>query len=261
MMERLTKIRLADQWQPKGDSATVPDAYEPSKRHAPNILTTDLSLRLTRPMKDFTALLRNPCHLADAFARLVKRPPRYGRVAVYLGRWVPRKCLILAGPVPSVDHALSMTRQRSPEGKVLASGLSTLAARYTAGFGFHFPAVTARGSHGAQHPPAPQKDMGSETRPQSWRRAQAKLEAIQKEFQCPHTNGKKISLADRSVLACSAAVDAAQEVPVSMWNFLSPRPTDASQSRTVWSPLRFRTRATASATSAPVTRGLGLPTC
>jgi catalase-peroxidase len=228
----------AFQWKPKGDSATVPDAYDPSKRHAPSMLTTDLSLRFDPVYEKISRrFYENPELLADAFARawfkLTHRDlgPR-GR---YLGPLVPAEVLIWQDPVPAVDHEL--VNDKDIEGlkaKVLASGLSISQIVTTA----WASASTFRGgdkrggANGARIRLAPQKDWDV-NQPAELAQVLGKLEAIQQEFNAAQKNGKKISLADLIILAGSAAVEAAakkagHDVKVPF----TPGRTDASQEQT-----------------------------
>ena len=228
----------AYQWKPKGDSATVPDAYDPSKRHAPNMLTTDLSLRFDPVYEKISRrFYENPDQLADAFARawfkLTHRDlgPR-GR---YLGPLVPAEVLIWQDPVPAVDHELVNDKDiEALKAKVLASGLSIPQLVTTA----WASASTFRGgdkrggANGARIRLAPQKDW-EVNQPAELAQVLGKLETIQKEFNAAQKNGKKISLADLIVLAGSAAVEAAakkagHDVKVPF----APGRTDASQEQT-----------------------------
>jgi catalase-peroxidase len=228
----------AYQWKPKGDSATVPDAYDPSKRHAPNMLTTDLSLRFDPVYEKISRrFYENPDQLADAFARawfkLTHRDlgPR-GR---YLGPLVPAEVLIWQDPVPAVDHELVSDKDiEALKAKVLASGLSIPQLVSTA----WASASTFRGgdkrggANGARIRLAPQKDW-EVNQPAELVQVLGKLEAIQKEFNAAQKNGKKISLADLIVLAGSAAVEAAaKKAGLDVKVPFAPGRTDASQEQT-----------------------------
>jgi len=228
----------AYQWKPKDKSGTVPDAHDPSKRHAPAMLTTDLSLRFDPVYEKISRrFYENPEQLADAFARawfkLTHRD--LGPRARYLGPLVPAEELIWQDPVPAVDHQLVNDKDIDTlKAKVLASGLSISQLVTTA----WTSACTFRGgdkrggANGARIRLAPQKDW-EVNQPAELAQVLAKLEVIQKEFNDAQTGGKKISLADLIVLAGSAAVEAAakkagQDVEVPF----APGRTDASQGQT-----------------------------
>ncbi|MDE3187273.1 MAG: catalase-peroxidase, partial [Acidobacteriota bacterium] len=230
----------AHQWKPKGDAGAgaMPDAHDPAKRHAPSMLTTDLSLRFDpiyeKISRDFMA---NPDKFADAFARawfkLTHRD--MGPIARYLGPLVPKEELIWQDPIPAVDHALVNDQDiEALKAEVLASGLSISQLVTTA----WASAVTFRGSdkrggaNGARIRLAPQKDW-EVNQPAELAKVLAKLEAVQKKFNGAQSGGKKISLADLIVLAGCAAVEAAakkagHDVKVPF----APGRTDASQEQT-----------------------------
>jgi catalase-peroxidase len=227
----------AYQWKPKGDSATVPDAYDSSKRHAPNMLTTDLSLRFDPVYEKISRrFYENPGEFADAFARawfkLTHRDlgPR-GR---YLGPLVPAEVLIWQDPVPAVDHQLVNDKDiEALKAKVLASGLpiSHLVTTAWASASTFRGGDKRGGANGARIRLAPQKDW-EVNQPAELAQVLGKLEAIQKEFNAAQ-KGKKISLADLIVLAGSAAVEAAakkagHDVKVPF----APGRTDALQDQT-----------------------------
>jgi catalase-peroxidase len=229
----------AHQWTPKDASAkgTVPDAHDPSKRHAPTMLTTDLSLRMDPVYAPISKrFLDHPDQFADAFARawykLTHRD--MGPVARYLGPLVPKETLLWQDPVPAVDHAL-VTEQdiAALKAKLLASGLSIAQLATTA----WASATTFRGSdkrggaNGARIRLAPQKDW-EVNQPAELAKVLHTLETIQKEFNGA-SGGKKVSLADLIVLGGCAAVEAAAKnaghtvkVP------FTPGRTDASQAQT-----------------------------
>ena len=228
----------AYQWKPKGDSVTVPDAHDASKRHAPAMLTTDLSLRFDPVYEKISRrFYENPDQLADAFARawfkLTHRD--LGPRARYLGPLVPAEELIWQDPVPAVDHELVNDKDIEVlKAKVLASGLSVSQLVTTA----WASASTFRGgdkrggANGARISLAPQKDW-EVNQPAELAQVIAKLQAIQKEFNSAQNGGKKISLADLIVLAGSAGVEAAakkagHDVKVPF----APGRTDASQQQT-----------------------------
>ena len=230
----------AHQWKPKGDAGagTVPHAFDPSKKIAPSMLTTDLSLRVDPEYEKISRrFLANPDQFADAFARawykLTHRD--MGPIARYLGPLVPKEVLIWQDPVPPVDHPLVDEKDIAVlKAKVLASGLSISQLVTTA----WASASTFRGgdkrggANGARIRLSPQKDW-EVNQPAELAQVLAKLEAIQKEFNGAAAGGKKVSLADLIVLAGSAAVEAAakkggQDVQVPF----VPGRTDASQEQT-----------------------------
>ncbi|WP_225770625.1 catalase/peroxidase HPI [Inquilinus sp. Marseille-Q2685] len=230
----------AHQWRPKNGAGagTIPDAHDPSKRHAPAMLTTDLALRFDPAYEKISRrFLEHPEEFADAFARawfkLTHRD--MGPKVRYLGPLVPKETLIWQDPVPEVDHPLVDAQDVAAlKAKVLASGLTVPQLVSTA----WASASTFRGSdkrggaNGARIRLAPQKDWPV-NQPDQLAMVLAKLEAIQQEFNASASGGKKISLADLIVLAGGAAVekaakDAGQDVQVPF----SPGRTDASQEQT-----------------------------
>ena len=230
----------AHQWKPKhgAGAGTVPDAHDPSKRHAPSMLTTDLALRFDPAYEKISRRFHeNPDQFADAFARawfkLTHRD--MGPRARYLGPEVPAEELLWQDPVPAVDHTLIDAQDVATlKEKLLASGLSVSQLVSTA----WASAATFRGSdkrggaNGARIRLAPQKDWAVNQPAQLAKVLQA-LEAIRKEFNGSQAGGKKVSLADLIVLGGCAAVEAAAkkaghdvEVP------FSPGRTDALQEQT-----------------------------
>ena len=230
------------QWKPKGDAGAgaIPDAHNPSRHHAPTMLTTDLSLRFDPAYEKISRrFMKHPDEFADAFARawfkLTHRD--MGPRARYLGPLVPKEELIWQDPIPAVNHALIHDQEiETLKAKVLASGLSISQLVTTA----WASAVTFRGSdkrggaNGARIRLAPQKDW-EVNQPAELAKVLAKLEAIQKEFNGSHSGGKKVSLADLIVLGGCAAVEAAAKkagynvkVPFSPGRMdASPEQTDA----------------------------------
>ena len=230
----------AHQWTPKNGAGanTVPDAFDPSKKHAPAMLTSDLALRFDPAYEKISRrFYENPDQFADAFARawfkLTHRD--MGPVARYLGPLVPKEVLIWQDPVPAVDHALIDEQDIATlKAKVLASGLSIAQLVTTA----WASASTFRGSdkrggaNGARIRLAPQKDWAANN-PTELAKVLATLESIQQSFNAPQASSKKVSLADLIVLAGSAAVEAAakkagQEIKVPF----VPGRTDAAQAQT-----------------------------
>ena len=230
----------AHQWKPKGDAGAgaIPDAHDPSKRHTPTMLTTDLSLRVDPAYEKISRrFLEHPDELADAFARawfkLTHRD--MGPRSRYLGPLVPKEELIWQDLVPAVDHKLVDDNDvEALKAKVLASGL-TISQLVTTAWA---AAASFRGSdkrggaNGARIRLAPQKDW-EVNQPAELAPVLAKLEAIQKEFNAAQSGGKKISLADLIVLAGSAAVEAAaKKAGHSVKVPFAPGRTDASQEQT-----------------------------
>ena len=206
----------AHQWKPKGNAGadTVPDAHDPSKRHAPSMLTTDLSLRFDPAYEKISRRFHaNPDQFADAFARawfkLTHRD--MGPLSRYLGPLVPKEHLIWQDPIPAVNHKLVGERDIAAlKSKILASGLSLSQLVTTA----WASAVTFRGSdkrggaNGARIRLEPQKNW-EVNQPSELAKVLKKLGAIQKGFNSAQSGGKKISLADLIVLGGCAAVEAA----------------------------------------------------
>ncbi|WP_295980433.1 catalase/peroxidase HPI [uncultured Variovorax sp.] len=230
----------AHQWKPKGDTGanTVPDAHDPSRRHAPMMTTADMAMRVDPAYEKISRrYMANPQEFADAFARawfkLTHRD--MGPRARYLGKLVPKEELIWQDPIPAVDHPLVDDKDTAAlKAKVLASGLTIGELVRTA----WASASTFRGSdkrggaNGARIRLAPQKDW-EVNQPAELSKVLAVLEGIQKEFNAAQSGGKKISLADLIVLAGNAGVEAAakkagQDVTVPF----SPGRMDASQEQT-----------------------------
>ena len=237
----LTKSRGgAHQWKPKGDAGagTVPDAHDSSKRHAPAMLTTDLSLRFD-PVYEKIArrFYENPTAFADAFARawfkLTHRD--MGPRARYLGPEVPKEELLWQDPLPAVNHALVDEKDVAfLKEKILASGLSVSQLVSTA----WASASTYRGSdkrggaNGARIRLAPQKNWKL-NEPQQLQKVLNTLEKIQSDFNRSQSGGKKVSLADLIVLAgCAGVEKAARNAGISVTVPFSPGRADASQEQT-----------------------------
>jgi catalase-peroxidase len=230
----------AQQWKPKGGAGagTVPDAHDPSKRRAPGMLTTDLSLRFDPVYEKISRrFLENPDQLADAFARawfkLTHRD--MGPRARYLGPEVPAEELIWQDPIPAVNHKLIEAQDiASLKGKILASGLTVSELVSTA----WASASTFRGSdkrggaNGARIRLAPQKDW-EVNQPALLAKALKTLEGIQNEFNSAQSGGKKISLADLIVLAgCAGVEQAAKNAGHNITVPFAPGRMDASQEQT-----------------------------
>src|SRR5271157_5378954 len=230
----------ANQWTPKGGAGagTVPDAHDPSKRHAPFMLTTDLSLRMDPIYEPISKrFLENPRELADAFAKawfkLTHRD--MGPRSRYLGPLVPAEPQLWQDPVPAVDHKLIGQQDIAVlKAKILASGLSISQLVTTA----WASAATFRGTdkrggaNGARIRLAPQKDW-EVNQPAELAKVLKKLEAIQKEFNSSQSGKKKVSLADLIVLCgCAGVEEAAKRAGHDVKVPFSPGRTDASQEQT-----------------------------
>ena len=222
------------QYAPKNAAvvATVPDAHDPTKKHAPMMLTTDMALRMEANYAPIAKrFLDNPADLEDAFARawykLIHRD--MGPRSRYLGPLVPEEVLIWQDPVPDVDHELIGEQDVADlKAKVLASGLSVSQLVSTA----WASAATFRGTdkrggaNGARVRLAPQKDWAANN-PAELAKALQTLEGIQTEF---NGGGKKVSLADLIVLAgCAGVEQAAKNAGQDVQVPFTPGRTDASQ--------------------------------
>ena len=237
----------AHQWTPKNGAGagTVPDSQDPSKRHAPAMLTTDLSLRMDPIYGPISKrFLEHPQELADAFAKawykLTHRD--MGPIARYLGPLVPKETLLWQDPIPAVNHALIGEQDVAAlKAKILASGLSIAELVSTA----WAAASTFRGgdkrggANGGRIRLEPQKNW-EVNQPAQLAKVLQKLEAIQKEFNAsqpggPQSNGKRkqVSLADLIVLGGDAAIEqAAKKAGHAVKIPFSPGRTDASQEQT-----------------------------
>ena len=228
------------QWTPKDESAqdTVPDAHDPSKKHAPMMLTTDLSLKADPAYEKISRrFYENPDAFADAFAKawykLTHRD--MGPRTRCLGPWVPAEPQLWQDPVPDVDHELIGEQDIAAlKSKCLESGLSISQLVSTA----WASAATFRGTdkrggaNGARIRLAPQKDW-EVNNPPELQKALETLEGIQAEFNGSQSDGKKVSLADLIVLAGCAAVEAAaKNADVDVQVPFTPGRTDALQEQT-----------------------------
>ena len=230
----------AHQWVAKNvaDKDMVPDAHDPSKRHAPIMTTADMALRMDPIYEPISRHFhKNPAELADAFARawykLTHRD--MGPVSRYLGPEVPSEELLWQDPVPAVDHKLIDAQDIATlKGKILASGLSISQLVSTA----WASAATFRGSdkrggaNGARIRLAPQNDWDV-NQPAQLAKVLGTLEGIQKTFNGAQSAGKKVSLADLIVLGgCAAVEQAAKNARHDVKVPFSPARTDASQEQT-----------------------------
>ena len=230
----------AHQWRPKNGAGagTVPDAHDPSKRHAPSMLTTDLALRLDPAYETISRrFYEHPDQFADAFARawfkLTHRD--MGPISRYLGPLVPAEHLLWQDPIPAVDHKLIGELDIAAlKAKILKSGLSISQLVTTA----WASAASFRGSdkrggaNGARIRLAPQKDW-EVNQPTELAKVLRTLEAIQMDFNSSQSGGKKVSLADLIVLGgCAAVEEAAKRAGHEVKIAFSPGRTDASQEQT-----------------------------
>src|ERR1039457_5582604 len=230
----------AHQWTPKNGAGagTVPDAHNPSKRRAPSMLTTDLSLKMDPNYAPISMRFHeHPQEFADAFAKawykLTHRD--MGPLSRYLGPLVPKEPLIWQDPVPALDHELIGEKDIAAlKAKILASGLSISQLVTTA----WASAATFRGSDkrggakGARIRLAPQKDW-EVNQPFELGKVLATLEGIQRDFNGVKAGGKKVSLADLIVLGgCAAVEEAAKKAGHEVKVPFSPGCTDASQEQT-----------------------------
>ncbi len=229
----------AKQWRPKNPEAqgTVPDAHDPSKRHAPMMLTTDLSLKVDPIYGPIAKRFHeNPDQLADAFAKawykLLHRD--MGPVTRYLGPWVSEPQL-WQDPVPAVDHELIEDDEIAAlKGRILASGLSISKLVTTAwASAAPFRGTDKRGgANGARIRLAPQNDWEVND-PAELAKALQALEQVQRDFNSSQSGGKKVSLADVIVLGgCAAIEQAAKNAGHDMTVPFAPGRTDASQEQT-----------------------------
>ncbi len=230
----------AYQWKPKNGAAadSVPDAHDPSKRHAPTMLTTDLSLKVDPIYGPISKrFYENPQEFAEAFAKawykLTHRD--MGPIARYLGPEVPAEQQIWQDPVPAVDHAPIDERDVAAlTGKILASGLSVSQLVTTAwAAASSFRGTDKRGgANGARIRLAPQKDWAV-NQPAELAKVLATLEKVQADFNASLSGGKQVSLADVIVLGGAAAIEqAAKNAGHDVKVRFSPGRTDATQENT-----------------------------
>jgi len=230
----------AHQWKPKGGAGadTVPHAHDASKRVAPSMLTTDLSLRFDPAYERISRrFMEHPDQFADAFARawfkLTHRD--MGPRSRYLGREVPAEELIWQDPIPKADHPLVDAKDVAAiKSKVLASGLSVSQLVSTA----WASASTFRGSdkrgggNGARVRLSPQKDWAV-NQPVELAKVLTILEGIQQEFNRSLTGGKRVSLADLIVIGGAAGIEQAAKIAGHTTTVaVTPGRTDASQEQT-----------------------------
>src|ERR1700683_2745751 len=231
----------AHQWKPKRNGSAagmVPDAHDPSKRHEPAMLTTDISLRVDPVYEKISRrFYENPALLADAFARAWfklthrDRGPR----ARYLGPEVPKEELIWQDPIPPVNHKLVDDKDIvALKEKILASGLtvSQLVTTAWASASTYRGSDKRGGANGARIRLTPKKGW-KVNQPEQLQKVLKALEKIQSEFNASQSGGKKISLADLIVLAgCAGVEKAAKNAGVAVTVPFSPGRMDASQEQT-----------------------------
>jgi catalase-peroxidase len=227
------------QWTPTDPAAaeTVPDAHDPSERHAPMMLTTDLALRMDPIYRPIAKRFHeNPAQLAEAFGKawykLLHRD--MGPVSRYLGPWVPEPQL-WQDPVPQVDHELIGDEDIAAlKDRILAAGLSTAQLVSTAwGAAASFRTTDKRGgANGARIRLAPQKDWEVND-PAELAQVLRTLEGIQQDFNSAQSGAKRVSLADLIVLGgCAAVEQAARSAGHDVAVPFAPGRTDASQEQT-----------------------------
>ncbi len=228
----------AKQWRAKNAPADIPDAHDPSKKHVPTMLTTDLALRFDPVYEKISRrFYEHPDQFADAFARawfkLTHRD--MGPIQRYLGPLVPKETLLWQDPIPARDHPVIDARDiESLKSRILASGLSVAQLVSTA----WASASTFRGSdkrggaNGARIRLAPQKDW-EVNEPGQLAKVLQTLEGIRKDFNASAAGGKKVSLADLIVLGGGAAVEqAAKDAGIDLKVAFTPGRMDASQDQT-----------------------------
>ncbi|MGV3611754.1 MAG: catalase/peroxidase HPI [Fluviicola sp.] len=228
----------ANQWVAKNASETIPDAHDPSKKHRPTMLTTDLSLRFDPVYEKISRhFFENPEAFADAFARawfkLTHRD--MGPIERYLGPEVPKEELLWQDPIPKVDHKLVDEKDITDlKEKILNSGIPAsqfIAAAWASASTFR-GSDKRGGANGARIRLAPQK-FWKVNNPVQLTAVLERLEAIQREFNQQQTDGKKISLADLIVLAGNAGVEQASKNAGHQITLpFTPGRMDASQEQT-----------------------------
>jgi catalase-peroxidase len=230
----------AHQWRPKdgAGAGSVPDAHDPSRRHSPAMLTTDLALRLDPAYEKISRrFYENPDQFADAFARawfkLTHRD--MGPLSRYLGPLVPREPLLWQDPIPAVDHKLIDAQDiANLKAEILASGhaVSRLVSTAWASAATFRGSDKRGGANGARIRLAPQKDWPV-NEPARLARVLQSLESIQQQFNSAQTGGKKLSLADLIVLGgCAAVEEAARRAGHEVIVPFAPGRADASQEQT-----------------------------
>ena len=228
----------AHQWVAKNSEATIPDAADPTKRHLPTMLTTDLSLKFDPAYEKISRrFYENPDQFADAFARawfkLTHRD--MGPRSRYLGPDVPSEVLIWQDPIPSVDHPLIGEAEiANLKSRILGSGLkiSQLVTTAWASAATFRSSDKRGGANGARIRLAPQKDW-EVNQPAELSKTLQALTKIQQEFNGAQSGGKKVSLADLIVLGgCAAVEEGAKKAGHEVKIPFAPGRMDASQEQT-----------------------------
>ncbi|WP_168073673.1 catalase/peroxidase HPI [Caulobacter sp. SSI4214] len=204
----------AKQWRAKNAAADIPDAYDPSKKHVPRMLTSDLALRFDPAYEKISRrFYENPDQFADAFARawfkLTHRD--MGPVQRYLGPLAPKETLIWQDPIPAVDYPLVDTQDvQALKERILATGLSVseLVSTAWASASTYRKSDKRGGANGARVRLAPQKDWEVND-PPVLAKVLTALEAVQTAFNASAGDGKTVSLADLIVLGGAAAIEKA----------------------------------------------------
>lgn len=229
----------AHQWKPKDPAAhnTVPDAHDPTKKHAPTMLTTDLALKADSDYAKISKRFHeNPQQFADAFAKawykLLHRD--MGPLTRYLGPYVP-PAQLWQDPIPTVDHPLIESQDiKSLKEKILATGISTsrlISTAWAAASSFRGTDMRG-GANGGRIRLSPQKNWEVNEPGELAKTLQA-LEKIQDEFNKAQQGGKKVSLADLIILAgCAGVESAAKKAGYTLEVPFSPGRADASQDQT-----------------------------
>jgi len=228
----------AKQWQAKNAKADIPDAFDPSRKHVPTMLTTDLSLRFDPAYEKISRrFLANPDQFADAFARawfkLTHRD--MGPIQRYLGPLVPQERLIWQDPIPPLDHPVIGAKEIAElKQTILASGLTVpqlVSAAWASASTFR-GSDKRGGANGARIRLAPQKDW-EVNQPAQLQQVLKTLDAIRGTFNAAQTGGLKVSLADLIVLGgVAAAESAAKAGGVEVQVPFTPGRMDASAEQT-----------------------------
>ncbi|TVZ57639.1 catalase-peroxidase [Flavobacteriaceae bacterium MAR_2010_105] len=230
----------AHQWKPKNNAGagTVPDAHDPSKKHAPFMLTTDLSLKMDPAYAKISKhFYENPDDFAEAYSRawfkLTHRD--MGPLSRYLGPEVPNEELIWQDPIPAVNHELIDNKDvDNLKAKLLASGLSVsqLVSTAWASASTYRDSDKRGGANGGRIRLEPQKSW-EVNNPTQLKRVLETLEQIQKEFNGSQSSNKQVSLADLIVLGgCTGVEQAAKNAGTTVSVPFTPGRTDASKEQT-----------------------------
>jgi catalase-peroxidase len=230
----------AHQWKPKGGAGdgTVPDAHDPSKKHAPFMLTTDIALRMDPVYEKISRnFLENPDEFAEAFSRtwykLTHRD--MGPISRYLGPDVPQEEMIWQDPIPAVDHELINDKDIAElKSTILNSGLSIsqLVSTAWASASTYRDSDKRGGANGGRIRLAPQKNW-EVNNPSELATILSTYKQIQEKFNGAQSGGKKVSMADLIVLGgCAAIEEAARKAGHEVQVPFTPGRTDASQEQT-----------------------------